>query len=195
MCTNLSRSYGVPHPCQRGLTLIELIIFIVIVTVALTGVLVVLNITTKSSADPLVRKQMLTIAEGVLEEVQMQAFTWCDPNDPGAATATSAAGCTGGALGANDQLKLPLTFTVGETRASALSPFDNVADYNGAVISSTITGSAFPSGYSATVEVAQEALGGIAASAVLRISVTVNKGSETFLLEGYRARYAPNSLP
>jgi MSHA pilin protein MshD len=195
MSTDLNRPHRLQRLHQRGLTLIELIIFIVIVTVALTGVLMVLNVATQSSADPLVRKQMLTLAEGVLEEVQMQAFTWCDPNDAAAATATSAAGCTAGALGANDQLKLPLTFTVGETRASALSPFDNVADYNGAAISSTITGTAFPAGYSATVGLTQEALGGIAASAVLRISVTVSKGADTLTLEGYRARYAPNSLP
>ncbi|MCE9569660.1 MAG: type II secretion system GspH family protein, partial [Rhodocyclales bacterium] len=41
---------------QHGLTLIELIVFIVIVSVALAGVLSVLNLTARSSADPMIRK-------------------------------------------------------------------------------------------------------------------------------------------
>ena len=52
---------------QRGLSLIELIMFIVIVGSALAGVLSVLNFTTKSSADPMVRKQALAIAEQIRE--------------------------------------------------------------------------------------------------------------------------------
>ena len=61
---------------QAGLTLIELIVFIIIVSVALAGVLTVLNVTTKSSADPMIRKNMLAIAESLMEEVQLQSFTW-----------------------------------------------------------------------------------------------------------------------
>ena len=50
-----------------GFTLIEVIMFIVIISVALTGVLAALNLTTKSSADPLIRKQMMTIAETLVD--------------------------------------------------------------------------------------------------------------------------------
>jgi MSHA pilin protein MshD len=184
---------GVPRCRQRGLTFIELILFIMIVSIGLTGVLVVLNVTTRSSADPMIRKQMLAIAEGVLEEVSLQPFTWCDPNDPNAATATSAAGCTGGAGGANDQSTTAPT--AGETRGNAVSPFDNVADYNGAAIITNIAGTAFPAGYSAAVLVVPQALGGIAAANSLRIAVTVTHGADTLVLEGYRTRYAPNALP
>ena len=60
---------------QRGVTLIELIVFIVIVSVGLVGILSVLNLTTRSSADPLIRKQMLAIAEGLLDEVAAQPLT------------------------------------------------------------------------------------------------------------------------
>ncbi|MFA6312356.1 MAG: type II secretion system protein, partial [Sterolibacterium sp.] len=66
---------------QSGLTLVELVMFIVIVSVALAGVLTVLNVTVKSSADPMIAKQMLAIAEALLEEVQAKSFTYCDPND------------------------------------------------------------------------------------------------------------------
>ena len=59
---------------QRGVSLVELIMFIVIVSVALAGILLVLNVTTKSSADPLVHKQALAAAESLLEEIQLQDF-------------------------------------------------------------------------------------------------------------------------
>ncbi len=199
MSTERRVGYECKRVGQRGFTLIELIIFIVVVSSALAGVLLVLNNTVKSSADPMIRKQLLAIAEGVLEEVRMQAFTWCDPDDTNAATATSAASCTGGALGANDQLKAPLGPTAGESRSIA-PPFDNVADYNGlSGIATNIAGAALPAGYSVAVTVAQEALGPAAiqapAAATLRITVTVTKGSDSMVLEAYRTRYAPNSLP
>lgn len=192
---------------QHGLTLIELIMFIVIVSVALAGVLTVLNITTKSSADPMIRKQMLAIAEAMLEEVMLQPFTWCDPDDPQAATATSnavdASGCTSAGTVEN------IGPEMGETRA-ATPFFDNVNDYNGCGpgvaacnlaspipnISGTFTS---PVGYSATIAVTPEAINGVggatAASASLRITITVTYGADSITLEGYRTRHSPNLLP
>lgn len=178
---------------QRGLTLIELIFFIVVVSVGLVGILQVLNVTAAASSDPVLSKQMLAVAESVMEEVRLQPHTWCDPDDPNAPTAVGSAGCTGGTGGANDQLAVAPT--VGETRGSNVTPFDNVMDYNGAVINTSVNGNPLPSGYSATVQVLQEALGGVPAGAALRIRVTVTRGSDSLVLEGYRTRYAPNALP
>ena len=59
--------------CQKGISLIELIIFIVIVSIALAGMLVV-NQTIGHSADALVRKQALTVAESLLEEIESRTF-------------------------------------------------------------------------------------------------------------------------
>ena len=84
-----------PEHAQRGISLIELIMFIVIVSVALAGILLVMNVTNKSSADPLVHKQALAIAESLLEEVELMPFTLCDPNDANAASAVIAADCAG----------------------------------------------------------------------------------------------------
>lgn len=178
---------------QSGISLVELIIFIIIVSVGLAGILSVFNLTSQKSGDPQVRKQMLAVAEALLEEVELAAFTYCDPNDPNAATATSSAGCTGGAGGANDESKLPLGPEAGETRQT----FDNVSDYNGLNLSpaSDINGNSI-AGYSATVSVTQEQLeASIPLAASLRITVTVTHGSDTLSLSGYRLRYAPNSLP
>ena len=57
---------------QRGISLIELIMFIVIISAALAGILLVMNQVTGHSADPLIRKQALAIAESMLEEIQLQ---------------------------------------------------------------------------------------------------------------------------
>jgi MSHA pilin protein MshD len=64
---------------QRGFTLIELIIFIVVVAAGLAGILSVMNTVVKSSADPMVRKQTVAIAESLLEEILLKAYA--NPTD------------------------------------------------------------------------------------------------------------------
>jgi len=188
----------------RGATLIELIMFIVVVGAAVTGVLGAINYATRASVDPMIQKQALAIAEAVLEEAQLMPFTYCDPDDANAATALSAAGCTGGAGGANDEGRLPLGIEAGETRLSTTTPFDNVSDYNGFVMAGgivDIAGNAVPmpelAAYTASVAVAGQGLGGIAAGEALLVTVTVTHPSlsPSLVLHGYRVRYAPNALP
>ena len=77
----------------RGLSLIELVVFIVVLAVGVTGVALLFNQMTRSSVDPVVRKQALAIANSLLEEVELQPFTYCDPDDPAVRTAASAAAC------------------------------------------------------------------------------------------------------
>jgi MSHA pilin protein MshD len=60
---------------QRGFTLIELIIFIVVVGVGVAGILSVYTTSIKNSADPLVRKQALAIAESLLEEIVLKEYS------------------------------------------------------------------------------------------------------------------------
>lgn len=191
---------------QRGVSLVELIVFIVIVSAAAAGVLLALSTSTRASADPMIQKQALAIAEALLEEVQLQAFTYCDPDDPQAATALSAAvgatGCTAAASVENPGAEATAPYGP-ETRQSATNPYDNVNDYNGFGMGpgiTDITGAAIAGLelYSATVSVAGQALGAIPASDSLLITVTVTgpPGSNTtVVLHGYRVRYAPNALP
>lgn len=63
---------------QRGFTLIELIIFMVVVSAGLAGILTVMNTVVKSSADPMVRKQSLALADSILEEIVLKAYA--DPD-------------------------------------------------------------------------------------------------------------------
>jgi len=72
-------------PSERGISLIELIMFIVIVSVALAGIVLVMNQTTGNSANTLVRKQALTAAESLLEEIAahpVSGVTTCAPTLP-----------------------------------------------------------------------------------------------------------------
>ncbi len=178
-------------PRNDGFTLIELVIFIVIVGVGLAGILLGINQAVASSADPQVRKQALAIAQSLLEEVTLQAFTYCDPDDATVETATSTAGC------ANPETAP----TAGEGRF-ATPQFDNVMDYNGysmtPIVDITNSAIAGLGSYSASVSVTAAALGSITAASgdALLIRVTVNApGGVVQMLEGYRTRYAPNAAP
>lgn len=182
---------------QSGLTMIELVVFIVVVSIAVIGVLSVLGLTTRHSADPLQRKQALAIAEALLEEIELAHMTYCDPADANVDTAANPAGCAS------------LPEVVGPEAGNA-RPYDNVNDYVTAFSSAEpLTGdvngisTSIPTGYSATLKITPETLNGIASDAtsanmnVLRITVTVsyNGIADSVTLEGYRTRYAPNFTP
>ena len=60
---------------QSGVTLVELILSMVIISIALTGVLTVMNLTVSHSADPVIRYQTVAVAESYLEEILLQAYS------------------------------------------------------------------------------------------------------------------------
>jgi MSHA pilin protein MshD len=64
-----------PVSRQSGISLIELIMFIVIVSIALAGILLGMNQITGHSADTMLRKQALTAAESLLEGIEAQPFS------------------------------------------------------------------------------------------------------------------------
>lgn len=68
---------------QRGFTLIELLIFIVVVSAGLAGILSVMNTVVKSSADPIVRKQAMALADSILEEVLLKSYADPDGTNTG----------------------------------------------------------------------------------------------------------------
>jgi MSHA pilin protein MshD len=188
---------------QSGLTLIELVLFIVIVGIAVAGILGVMSLTTKNSADPLRRKQALMIAEGLLEEVEAAKFSFCDPTADNPTTATSAADCT-------------VKEEFGQESTSG-RPYDNINDYVdkaneaqpafdvGGILSDANLRAIDVQGYSATLTIRPSTLGPSASpigstgtsadTDVLRITVVVTyDNGQRVVLDGYRTRYAPQVL-
>lgn len=152
---------------QRGISLVELIMFIVIVSVALAGILLVMNVTTKNSADPLIHKQALAAAESLLEEIELQDFI-------------SAAGAT-----------------VPVTQANRASQYHIVRDYQGFATTGiyTVDGVAPIAGlgnYNASVSVANAALNSITSGSgnavLITVTVTDPQGN-AIQISGYRTAY------
>lgn len=198
---NIKNHISLPPRFSKGFTLVELVVFIVIVSTAIAGVLGGLAWMNAHSANPLVRKQALAIAESLMQEIQQMPFTYCDPDDANASVANGYGDCTNPQ---NASLNGPTPNT--ESRYSASNPFDNVADYGGFTMpgggcagicrignSTALTGLNV---YAASVAIVQAggngAFLGLPADAVLQITVTVTGPANTTVrLTGFKVRYAP----
>ncbi len=151
---------------DAGFSLIEVLVAIVVLSVATVGVLLIFTNTAKGSADALINKQALAVAEAMLEEIQLTSF------------ANPAGGFSGAATQANRQ------------------NFDDVSDYAGFATTgvfaidgvAAITGL---TGYNVSVAVAATAFSGIGAADSKLITVTVtNPGAGvTLVLAGYKINY------
>ena len=124
------RSTGVRHrrcltPKQRGVTLIELVISIVIVAVAVSAILGLLARTAGSSADAMVLAQAVSVAEAYLEEISLKPFADPDGVDGEAArNAYDDVDDYNGLVdvGARDQLGTALPALAGYTVAVTVTP-------------------------------------------------------------------------
>lgn len=146
--------------CQRGISLIEVIIFIVIVGVSLAGVLSIFIRTTSSSANPVLNKQAIAVAESLMEEIAATPYS-CPP----AATCNAVT-------------------TTNRTQTH------KIADYDGFTMIgiAALDGSPIPrlSGYTARVKVASEPLNTANGN---RVTVTVETGVGSVSLSGWRGSY------
>lgn len=170
---------------QGGISLIELVVSMVVLSVGVVAVLSTFGVSVRGSVEPMVRKQMTAIAESLLGEILHQPFTYCDPDDAAASTATSAAAC------ASSQETLGPT--AGESRTGT-PQYDNVGDYHTFSMTPVvdITGANAMAGYTAAVAIVPAGgTFGLPANDALQVTVTVTRGGESYALTGYRFRYAP----
>ena len=144
----------------RGFTLIEMVIAIVVIGVGLAGVLLAFNTAVRGSADPLVHKQMLAIAEEMMEEILLKPYA-----------NTDAPGVIAGCNRANAD----------DIRDYATYASTGVCDIDGTAVGGL-------EGYNVRVGVVAENWQGIADT--LHVTVTVLHGSETLALDGWRTNYA-----
>ena len=165
MCASSSRTL-------RGFTLIEVVVFIVIVSVGLAGVLASLNVSVRSSSDPLRPKQALAIAESLLEEILLKGY--CDPDTINLTTTPPTCGAQGAEARAN---------------YDAIEDFD--ATTSGATtITTDAVNNTWPSGYTASVTTTSTTLGPVGSTVpAYAVTVSVDYGSGSIALTGYRANY------
>lgn len=148
---------------SRGFSLPELILLIVVMSIALTGILLVFNTAVVGSVNPVVNKQAIAIAESLMDEILLMPF-----NNP-----------TGGFGGAKIQAN----------RAQ----FDDVSDYDTfattgifAIDGTAIAGLA---AYSVSVTVVPTALSTVPSAASKLITVTVSGPGSGVVLRGYKLDY------
>ena len=149
---------------QRGVTLIETIVFLVVTSIALVALVNVYSFAVVSSVDPAVRTRALELAQAQLDEVLSRKF---DENTP-----------TGG---------VPACDTAGGPVCLGITPdadFDDVGDFDGFVNNSdpnhTVT--------VAVVDAGDEI--GLPLTRARRISVTVDlPGADALVLSVYKVNF------
>lgn len=155
---------------QKGFTLIEVIIFIVVVGAGLAGILAVSNTAVKSSADPMVSKQAMALADSILEEILQKEY--CDP-DTATLAPPAAPVCPASRVLADQE--------------AARADYDDVDDYNGQTKAVFTDWPASLSAY--TVAIAVAAPANISGIPHKRVTVTVSGGGNAIAMTGYRSNY------
>lgn len=165
-----------------GVTLIELVVSIVVISVGLAGILLAINRSVSSSADPMIQHQAVAIAEAYLEEILAKDF--CDPDNATPCTPGNAPGSPG--------------CTVCPAAEASRDLYDNVCDYRGlpdnVVRDTTGQPIAGLGAYAVQVTITDNGavLNGLTGAncQVLQVDVTVNgPGGVTYSLDGYRTNY------
>ena len=159
---------------SRGLSLIELVVCIALIGVVAAMLLRIFGGLAGRSADPLVQRQALAVAESMLQEIMAQGTGSTDQSG------------VANALGPE----------AGESRTGAGVLFDNVDDYDGLVMAGVraTDGSVVPGleAYTVNVAVRAQAVGSVPASHGLWVDVRVTgPGGSEVLLSGWRARIDP----
>ncbi|MBC7717342.1 MAG: type II secretion system protein [Pseudorhodobacter sp.] len=150
---------------QRGTSLVELIVLIVVVGIVVTAAMGALGTLSVRSADPLVQRQALAVAQSLLDEALAQPTP------------------DGDALGPEP----------GESRGSATAPFNHVNDYNGYATTGIRNFDGTPvaalESYNANISVRPQAVGNVPAADGWWVEVRVTgPGGAEVVLAGWHAR-------
>lgn len=196
---------------SRGFTLIETVLFIVVVSVGLTGVALVFIQTAGSSHEPLLREKALTVAKATMDEVRSRRW---DENTPvgGGCVETASGSCTAYCASLDEaqcvaskcnlaapngcEPKGAVSGVVPGPEEAGRGAFDDIDDYDGLNVSppEDDTGNPLPGyskDYTVSVSVNQpvDPWNGIAAGDVRRIVVTVNYDGGRITLSSYRVNF------
>lgn len=159
---------------QRGATLVELVITIVIISVAIAGVVGAFSLVAGRSADPLNQTRVVELAQLYMDEILTKKY---DNNTPQGGTPKYSGSCNIGA-------------EAGENRGN----FDDVDDYNGLTDSPPRSAESVLNGYSGfLVSVTVACAGadvGLPTSQAKRIELNIQApGDQSFIMSAYRANF------
>lgn len=142
---------------QAGFTLVELIFFIVVVSVGIAGILMVMDVSVKASADPMVRKQAMALADSLMEEILLKAYQ--DPDG------------------------LPNVVEGGRALYDDVDDYHGINETISSAGPIFVGMPANLNGYQIQVTVSATSLGTVAAK---QVTVTVSRGNESISMTGYR---------
>ena len=159
---------------QRGFSLVELIVFIVVVSIAMVAIIAVFNQSVVNSVDPVLRIQMSELAQSQLDEILARKYDEATPSGsvPACGSAeTGAVPCAGIGLDAGESLTAEVSL-------------DDVDDFHG--YSDTPY-----SGFTRSVSVILAGADlGIPMDQAKRITVTVTApGNQQLSLSTYRVNF------
>ncbi|AOY88875.1 MSHA biogenesis protein MshD [Marinobacter salinus] len=159
---------------EQGATLVELVITIVIISVAIAGVVGAFSLITGRSADPLNQTRAIELAQLYMDEILTRKYD--DSTSQGGVPKYSGA--------CNIQTE------AGETRAT----FDDVDDYDGLIDSPPRSAEGALTGYNGfSVSISVVCAGaevGLPASEAKRIDLDITApGNQSFVLSAYRANF------
>ena len=149
-------------PMQRGFSLVEAVMFMLVVSIALAVLVQSYAVALVGLTEPVIRRQTLSIAQALMEEILLKDF-------------------------AN-----PVGGYAGPYNAATRSQFDDVMDYDGLTLTGisdlTNTPIAGLASYNASVSVSAAAFGTVPLASGWRITITVtNPNGGQVVMEGYKA--------
>jgi MSHA pilin protein MshD len=148
------------------MTLIELVLAIVILGIGVAALLTVFSSAARGSADPMLHKQMLAIAEEMMEEIVLKPYVVTANAVPAACARNTF----------ND---------VGDYNGYSTTVLGTICDVDGNQIAAL-------NGYTVQITVLADAttFAGNAVTDAKKITVTVTHGAESISLVGWRSNFA-----
>jgi len=155
---------------QAGITLVELIVSIVVIAIAASGVFLAVQFATRHSADPMIRQQAVAIADAYMEEIMLRRYT--EPEEGVSETGQSEG-------------------------SESRSTYDDVYDYNNTIneqAPTDQTGNPMPGleNYEVTVVVDNSSTfgpGGLGQAANVTVTVTHDSADVEFSLNAFKTKY------